>query len=237
MQYLYAFFGGMAAFFSPCVLPLLPGYLSLIGGVSFEDLRYGDSTRETMLHTGICSIFFSAGFSLVFTLMGASATAAGQFLFANSGLISAVSGGLLVLFGIHLTGLVNFKLLMYEKRLHLDRFEPGYVGAFFMGMAFAAGWSPCIGPILAGFLALAASSSTAWHGTLLLACFSAGLAVPFIAAGFASGRALALLAKYGKVVRYSCVVAGVFLIGIGLALIFRDKFTFLHGLVPVTAIF
>ncbi|MDD4004852.1 MAG: cytochrome c biogenesis protein CcdA [Elusimicrobiaceae bacterium] len=237
MQYIYAFLGGLTAFFSPCVLPLLPGYLSLVGGVSFEDLRHGDSTRETMMRTGFCSVFFTLGFSAVFVLMGGSATAAGQFLFRNSGVISAVSGWLLVLFGLHLTGLVNFKFLMYEKRLQLSRFKPGYAGAFFMGMAFAAGWSPCIGPILAGFLALAASSSTAWHGMALLACFSAGLALPFIAAGFASGRALALLAKYKKLVRYSCAAAGIFLMLIGLALIFRDRFLFLRGFIPVSSIF
>ncbi len=237
MQYIYAFFGGLAAFFSPCVLPLLPGYLSLIGGVSFEDLRYGDSTRETMLRTGFSSVSFTLGFSVVFTLMGASATALGQFLFANSQMISMAAGILMVIFGVHLTGLVNLKVLMYEKRMHLNKFEPGYIGAFFMGMAFAAGWSPCIGPILAGFLALAASSSTAWHGMALLACFSAGLAVPFILAGFASGRALALLGKHRKLIRYSCAATGVFLMLIGLALIFRDKFTFLRGIIPVSAIF
>ncbi|MFA6583800.1 MAG: cytochrome c biogenesis protein CcdA [Elusimicrobiaceae bacterium] len=237
MRFLSAFLGGFAAFFSPCILPLLPGYISLMSGVSFSEIKSGAHHSKTMWRTGITSIFFTLGFTIVFTALGASASGLGRFIFKNSSAISVISGILLVILGIHLTGLINLRILQHEKRVHLNKFHPGYLGALFMGMAFAAGWSPCIGPILAGFLAMAATQKTSLAGMALLAVFSAGLAVPFIIAGFASARTLTFLSRHKQFIHYSCLGAGMLLVVIGIALIFRNSFVSLKSFVPISAIF
>src|SRR5450759_2232378 len=173
-----AFVAGLLSFLSPCVLPLVPGYVSLISGATVEDLQSSDRRmlRTVMLH----SITFVLGFSVVFIALGAVATSVGQFANEYHSLLTKIAGVIIIVFGLHLTGLLKIKALYADKRLHDVKGGSSALGAFFVGFAFAFGWTPCIGPILAGILTLAAAEETVTKGMLLLAVYSAGLAVPFL---------------------------------------------------------
>jgi len=226
-----AFAGGLLAFFTPCVFPLLPGYISMISGVSANEAKTGG---EKAAHkAGRAALLFVAGFAAVFSALGASASALAGFLTDNTRLLTTVAGAALIFFGLHAIGLFNIGFFQYEKRFALSRFKPKHAGAFLMGAAFALGWSPCIGPILAGFLAMAAAQGTAFKGFLLLFVFSLGLGAPFIVAAFAVGKLFTLMSKYRRFVRYTEVVAGMLLTLIGLALILSARTTLLNGLLPV----
>jgi len=173
-----AFLAGVASFISPCVLPLVPGYISFISGVSLDRLRQEqtESTRRTVILT---SLIFIAGFSTVFILLGASATYTGRFLLQNKILFNRIAGVLIIIFGLHVAGLFQIKFLNYEKRFNLNRKRVGILSAYPMGMAFAAGWTPCIGPILAAILIVASNQDSSLQGILLLGSYSLGLAIPF----------------------------------------------------------
>jgi len=216
-----AFAAGVASFASPCVLPLLPAYISLISGVSAEELMAGN-TSFSQRRVTLCSVFFVAGFAVTFSLMGAASSTIGRLLYDNSTLISKVSGILLMLFGLHLTGAFNIKLLNYEKRLSMSRFQPGILGAFFMGIAFAVGWSPCIGPVLAGILLMAGTAGTATQGVLLLFAYSMGLGLPFLAAGILTGRFFKAMSSYRRFLNYTEIAAGIILILAGISLFSGD---------------
>jgi len=174
-----AFLAGLLSFVSPCVLPLVPAYISFISGVSLEKLREGGSggIRRNVILT---SILFIAGFSTIFILLGASATYAGQFLLQNKILFNRIAGIMIILFGLHVAGLFQIKFLNYEKRFSFDPQKPvGILGTYLVGLAFAAGWTPCIGPILAAILVVASNQENSGQGMILLASYSLGLAVPF----------------------------------------------------------
>lgn len=224
-----AFVAGVVSFLSPCVLPLVPGYISFMSGLTLEELEHGDT--HAARHAGWESLFFVAGFALVFTALGASATAAGQFLTAHLGWISKVAGALIVAFGLHLMGVMPIKLLYYQKRADLAGFQPGYAGSFLMGLAFAFGWTPCIGPILGAILAVAAAQDTVGRGMALLLTYSLGLGVPFIATGFALGGFMSFFARYKRHIRKGEVAAGALLVLIG-ALIFTGKLRWLLRFLP-----
>ena len=173
-----AFLAGLLSFVSPCVLPLVPAYISFISGVSLEKLREGDGggIRQNVILT---SLLFIAGFSTIFILLGASATYAGQFLLQNKVLFNRIAGVIIILFGLHVAGLFQIKFLNYEKRFNFDQKPVGILGTYLVGLAFAAGWTPCIGPILATILVVAGNQETSGQGMILLASYSLGLAVPF----------------------------------------------------------
>jgi cytochrome c-type biogenesis protein len=173
-----AFVAGIASFISPCVLPLVPGYISFISGVSLERLRE-DQTERTRRNVMITSLIFIAGFSTVFILLGASATYAGRFLLQNKILFNRIAGVLIIIFGLHVAGLFQIKFLNYEKRLKVGQKPVGVISSFLIGLAFAAGWTPCIGPILATILIVASNQQTSVQGVLLLGCYSLGLGIPF----------------------------------------------------------
>jgi cytochrome c-type biogenesis protein len=173
-----AFVAGIASFISPCVLPLVPGYISFISGVSLEKLRK-DQTERTRRNIMITSLIFIAGFSTVFILLGASATYAGRFLLQNRILFNRIAGVLIIVLGLHVAGLFQIKFLNYEKRLNLGQKPVGVISSFLVGLAFAAGWTPCIGPILATILIVASNQQTSTQGVLLLGCYSLGLGIPF----------------------------------------------------------
>jgi cytochrome c-type biogenesis protein len=173
-----AFVAGIASFISPCVLPLVPGYISFISGVSLEKLRK-DQTERTRRNIMITSLIFIAGFSTVFILLGASATYAGRFLLQNRILFNRIAGVLIIVLGLHVAGLFQIKFLNYEKRLNLGQKPVGVISSFLVGLAFAAGWTPCIGPILATILIVASNQQTSSQGVLLLGCYSLGLGIPF----------------------------------------------------------
>jgi cytochrome c-type biogenesis protein len=226
-----ALLAGVASFLSPCVLPLVPGYISFMSGLSLEELSKGESGGAASRHGGWESLFFVLGFATVFTALGATATTVGRLLAAHAWWVAKVAGAVVILFGLHMTGLVPIKLLYYQKRADVGGFKPGYAGAFAMGLAFAFGWTPCIGPILSVILGLAATRETAAQGMALLFVYSLGLGVPFVVTGFAVTRFMAFFAKYKKHIRTGEIVAGSLLIAVGL-LIFLDKLSWLNRFAP-----
>lgn len=226
-----ALLGGLASFLSPCVLPLVPGYICFMSGMTLDELSAGADDRARMRHAGWESLFFVAGFSLIFTLLGATATEVGRLLAEHSEAVGRLAGSIIVLFGLHMTGLVPIKWLYYQKRANLASFKPGYAGSFFMGLAFAFGWTPCIGPILGTILSLAATRETAGQGMSLLFVYSLGLGIPFIATAFAIGGFMRFFARYKKHIRKGEIAAGILLILIGI-LIFRGELSRLNGLAP-----
>jgi cytochrome c-type biogenesis protein len=173
-----AFIAGLASFLSPCVLPLVPGYMSLISGASVEELQAGDNKlmKTVMLH----SIMFILGFTLVFVTLGAAASGLGQLANQYKRYLTWAGAIMIIIFGLHLTGVFKIKALYADKRLHSVKGGKSPIGAFLIGFAFAFGWTPCIGPILAGILTLAASSENFGKGVFLLWIYSMGLAVPFL---------------------------------------------------------
>jgi cytochrome c-type biogenesis protein len=173
-----AFAAGLLSFLSPCVLPLVPSYLSFITGLGMEELESGGAElrRTTLVH----SLLFVAGFSFIFMALGASATLLGQVMRTYQVWIARVGGVIVILFGLHLLGLTRVAWLNRERRVHLEHKPVGYAGSFLVGFTFGAGWTPCIGPILGAILTFAATRQTAAEGVQLLAVYSAGLAVPFL---------------------------------------------------------
>jgi cytochrome c-type biogenesis protein len=219
-----AFAAGFLSFVSPCVLPLLPSYVSFITGLSMEQLTEGEQTARVRRTVLVNSTLFVGGFTTVFVLLGASATLAGQFLLTYQSVITRIAGVIVILFGLYVMGAIKPRWLMADKRVHLDRKPKGYVGSYFVGMAFAAGWTPCVGPILGAILLMASTAEGTWHGVLLLTAYSMGLAVPFFATSLALNTFLARFAAFSRHMRAVSVVSGVFLIAVGV-LIFMDAFT------------
>ncbi|MBM3804405.1 MAG: cytochrome c biogenesis protein CcdA [Acidimicrobiia bacterium] len=173
-----AFVAGVASFVSPCVLPLVPAYISFISGISLEQLRdgRGGASRKRIIVT---ALLFIAGFSTVFVLLGASATYAGQFLLKNKIWFNRIAGAIIIIFGLHVAGLFQIKFLNYEKRFNMNRKAGGVFSTYLVGLAFAAGWTPCIGPILAAILVVASNQQSSGQGIVLLASYSLGLGIPF----------------------------------------------------------
>ncbi len=223
---LAAFLAGILSFLSPCVLPLVPGYVSLISGATVEDLQT-DSRRmlgTVMLH----SLTFIAGFSVVFIALGAVATGVGQLANEYHNLLAKVAGVIVIIFGLHLTGLLKIKALYADKRLHEVKGGASAWGSFAVGFAFAFGWTPCIGPILATILVFAGAQETVFKGVLLLAVYSMGLAVPFLLTSLGVDRFLGFYTKFRRHLHTVEVVSGVLLIAVGV-LIFMNNLRILSG--------
>lgn len=219
ISFIAAFFAGVISFLSPCVLPLVPGYLSFISGASLEELR-GDRPRTVAIRAiALTSLFFVAGFSLVFIVLGLSVSALSGLLPSRL-LLTRVAGVLILVFGLHVLGLVRIPFLYRERRFHPTGSPAGFVGPFVLGLAFAFGWTPCVGPILAAILALAGAQGTLYRGTLLLAAYSAGLGVPFILAGVGVGAFWSTFERIKRHLRKVEIVSGLLLIVIGLLLLF-----------------
>ncbi len=213
---LTAFVFGLISFISPCVLPIVPGYLSFISGLSFEEMQNADNLASVRKRVLANSLVFVLGFSLVFIALGASASAVGQFLHEWLNLISKIAGIVIIIFGIHMTGLYRIPFLNYEKRIHSQAKPMGFIGSFVVGLAFAFGWTPCIGPILAGILALAAQQETVGQGIVLLACYSAGLGIPFLLAALSLTVFYRIFDKFKRYLHVVEVVGGVLLILVGI---------------------
>jgi len=175
-----AILAGFLSFISPCVLPLIPGYLSFISGVSMEDIASKEKTSSQLWKVVINTVFFVLGFSLVFILLGATATWIGDTLRQYLPIFNKVAGVMVFIFGLHVAGVFKIKALNYEKRFHAGGKKMGLLGSFVIGIAFAFGWTPCIGPILGSILTLAAQQNSVSSGIILLTFYSAGLGVPFI---------------------------------------------------------
>ncbi len=224
---LAAFAAGILSFLSPCVLPLVPAYISFMSGVSIEDLRHGDR-REVLGKTVITAIAFIVGFSIVFVLLGATATTLGKLLLSKTVIISKIAGVIVIILGLHFLGLFkkSLQFLDYEKRFHIKNIRPGIVGAFVIGLAFAFGWTPCIGPILGPILFLAGGQNTVWNGIFLLSIYSLGLGVPFLLTALATHNLLNVFDKVKRHFQVLEIINGVFLIFIGV-LMFTGRFSLL----------
>ncbi|MGD1210669.1 MAG: cytochrome c biogenesis protein CcdA [Candidatus Acidiferrales bacterium] len=270
-----AFGAGLVSFLSPCVLPLVPGYISMLSGIGVEQLKEGEAPLGGLLSSALA---FVTGFSIVFIAFGASASAVGSFLLHNKSLLSPIAGALIVLFGLHLVGwlvkitvrvglivgavLVAIGLVLnlrggsslpvtpvefyaislifllgpsltrwLNRDVHLRNVggkKPGMVSGFLLGFAFAFGWTPCIGPILATVLTMAATKETVGQGIMLLAVYSAGLAIPFLVTALGIGGFLKFYQRFRKHLHTVEVFSGVLLLFVG-ALIFFNRLTWLSG--------
>jgi cytochrome c-type biogenesis protein len=219
-----AFLAGLVSFLSPCVLPLVPGYVSLISGVGIEELKAQETAllRKVMLN----SIAFVLGFSIVFVTLGALSTEIGQLAAEYKSTLARVAGVLVIVFGLHLTGILRIKALYADKRLHNVKGGNTPWGAFVIGFAFAFGWTPCVGPILSGILLIAAAQNSVAKGILLLTVYSLGLAVPFLLTAVGIERFMKFYGGFRRHMHVVEVASGALLIVLGGLLIF-GKFTLL----------
>lgn len=239
-----AFASGLISVFSPCVLPLMPAYLSLISGVSVAELGEGATDRGQRARVMEACFGFVSGFSMVFIVLGASAFALGRVLrvwrFDLFGIeigIAQLAGVVIIVFGLHMMGALKIAWLLRDTRPQFEMGAPGFFGSFVVGAGFGFGWSPCIGPILGAVLTLAGSRDTVYEGISLLAVYSAGLAVPFLLAGWSIDRFFSAFARIKKHFRTLEIVSGSMLIGVGTLLAtnqlgwFNTHFAFLSDLV------
>ena len=231
---LIAFSAGLLSFVSPCVLPLVPSYITYITGVSFKDLSEGGSKGKMRWLTISHSLLFIMGFSLIFVLMGASATYLGQVLIQYQSWIMKVGGVLIIILGIHFTGWITIPFLQMERRFELKQKPFGYLGSFLVGVVFAAGWTPCVGPILSTILLYASTAKSFTTGIVLLAAYSMGLGLPFFVASLAFNTFLSAFDKIKRYMRVIMFVSGVFLIVIGILLL-TDLFTTLNNYLNILA--
>jgi cytochrome c-type biogenesis protein len=210
-----AFLGGLISFLSPCVLPLVPGYLSIISGFSLDQLK--DQARTTALRRAVVlnSIMFIIGFSITFITLGASATFLGKLLRDQIDTISRIAGLIIIIFGLHLTGIFKINALYQDKRFHNVEKPRGMWGALILGLAFAFGWTPCIGPILASILAIAGTKQNVGQGVFLLAIYSAGLGVPFLATSFGLNSFLAFYSRFKRHFKAVEIASGVLVMIVG----------------------
>jgi len=214
-----AFLAGLVSFASPCVLPLVPTYLSYLTGSRLEDLQaaYDPRTRGRLI---VLALGFIAGFTIVFVSLGASASAIGSLLLQNRRLIAQVGGVIIIVLGLQMIGILRFRFLAMDTRPQVTKARGGSLGmAVIVGIAFAAGWSPCIGPILAGILALASQANGVREGAWLLFVYSMGLAVPFLVTAAAIGVVLPALARIRRALPAIEIAAGVFMVLTGLVLV------------------
>ncbi|MBC8087372.1 MAG: cytochrome c biogenesis protein CcdA [Phycisphaerae bacterium] len=217
-----SFTAGVLSFLSPCVLPLIPSYVSFITGMSLDDMQR--SRRTTLVH----ALLFVTGFTLVFLALGATATVMGRLLLQQRDWVGRVGGVLVIVLGLYLLGAFNIGALARERRMHIANKPVGYLGTVLVGMAFAAGWTPCIGPILGGVLTYTASSADLNRGLLLLFAYSLGLAVPFLLAAVMIERFMALFQRYRGALVWMSRISGVMLIAVGILMI-TDSMTVITG--------
>lgn len=217
-----AFLAGLLSFLSPCVLPLVPSYVGFLTGMSLPELT---SRRRLALAHAVC---FVLGFSLIFILLGASATALGRALKYYQVWLTRAGGVLIIAFGLYCLGVIRIGALQMERRVQLQDKPVGFLGSALVGMAFGAGWTPCIGPILGAILGLATAESDVSRGMLLLAAYSAGLAVPFLLAALAVDSFLEWFQRFRKYIPWVMRVSGVLLIAVGVLLV-TGEFTRLAG--------
>lgn len=208
-----SFTAGVLSFLSPCVLPLIPSYVSFITGLSLEDVR--QSRKIALIH----SLLFITGFTIVFMALGATASVVGRVFFHNREWIGRIGGVLVIILGLYLLGVFNIGAFGRERRVHIANKPLGYFGTVLVGMAFAAGWTPCIGPILGAVLTYTANSADLNHGLMLLFAYSLGLAVPFLFAALMIDRFMILFQRYKGLLLWTSRISGVLLIAVGILMI------------------
>ncbi len=226
-SFFWSFVAGLASFLSPCVLPLVPGYVAIISGAGIDELKAGQD-QKLLARTLFHSVLFIVGFSLVFISLGATATWLGKVLLQKLSLLYRVAGLVIVLFGLHMVGLLKIGLLYRDARFHQTSRPASPLGSLAMGLAFAFGWTPCIGPILAAILTIAATRERIVEGIFLLAVYSLGLAVPFLLTALGVNRFMIFYQRFRRHLHQVEVVSGVLLIVLGV-LIATNQFTRLAG--------
>jgi len=227
ISYSAALAAGLLSFFSPCILPLIPAYFTFITGMSLDELT-GVQSRRIRLRVIGATLSYVLGFSLVFVLMGASASFIGKAVFTYRDTIRIVGGILIILLGIHMTGLIRFRPLEFERRLEVRSKPLHFLGTFFVGMAFGAGWSPCIGPLLGSILIVAGNQETVAEGIGLLSVYAAGLAIPFLLLSIFVNSILSFIKKASWSIKYINIIAGGLLLILGLLLV-TDKLTLISA--------
>ncbi len=224
-----AFSAGVLSFLSPCVLPLIPSYLSFITGMSLEEM--GDHRRAALTH----ALLFVSGFTLIFLMLGATATGLGRLVQFQQVWLERIGGILIIFFGLYLLGAFQWGALLRERRVHIQNKPLGYFGSVLVGVAFGAGWTPCIGPILGAILTYAGTQGSVAQGMTLLLSYSLGLAVPFLVAALAVERFISWFQKYRQYMPLVTKVSGGILVFLGLLLLsgyFSLLASFLQGLTP-----
>lgn len=216
-----ALLAGVLSFVSPCVLPLVPAYISFMTGVSVTSMRSAKGATQRW-QAGLHSLFFVLGFSTVFVALGASATFMSRILLQHMQILAQVGGGLIILFGLHYMGVFRIGFLNMEARFNLQQKPPGLLGAYLIGLAFAFGWTPCVGPILAGILAIAGVQESVGQGVALLAIYSAGLGIPFILAGLAINVFFQFFTRIRNYLRLLEIFSGALLVAVGLLIFLGD---------------
>lgn len=213
---LTSFVAGLISFLSPCVLPLVPGYISIISGFTLDQLKVQSRSPSLTRAVVLNSVMFIAGFSLTFITLGASATWIGQILLSKLTLLYRIAGIVIIIFGLHLLGIFKINFLYRDKRFHQVAKPRGFMGAFVLGLAFAFGWTPCIGPILAGVLAIASTEQTVTSGVVLLIAYSLGLGIPFLLTSLALNRFLRFYGRFKQHFRVVEVVSGALVTAVGI---------------------
>ena len=224
-----SFGAGVLSFLSPCVLPLIPSYITFVTGVSLDDLD--KARRSAFIH----ALLFVAGFTIVFLALGATASLVGRVFFAYRDWLARLGGALIIVFGLYLLGVFRWGAMDRDRRVHISDKPMGYLGSAVVGMAFGAGWTPCIGPILGGILAYTSSTADLGQGMKYLGAYSAGLALPFIVAAVAIRQFLGFFARIRTKLEWVTRAAAIMLIALGLLLVtnyFTILATYLQGLTP-----
>jgi len=218
MRIVVAFLAGIATFFTPCVFPLIPSYISYVTGFSIDELSKGD--KKLVLKRSVTGTFlFILGFTIVFVLMGFTASFAGNLILAFQNYLRVIGGILIVFFGLMMTGVLDIKFLEIEKRFHLKEKPIGHFGALLLGMTFAAGWMPCVGPILSSILIIAATTGSRFYGGILLFAYCIGLGIPILISAIAFNYFLTVFKGTVRYIRTISIISGIILIAIGILLI------------------
>ena len=214
-----ALVAGLISFISPCVLPIVPGYLSFISGINVAQLKGTDKPEGLARRVGITSLAFVLGFSTVFVTLGAAATLVGYYLQHYKRELGMAGGVVIIILGLHTAGILPIKWLLYEKRAEVKTRPLGLLGAYVVGLAFAFGWTPCIGPILGAILLYASQQETVTQGVLLLSAYSLGLGIPFVLSGLAINEFFAAFGRIRRHMKAVEYVSGALLVGVGLLLV------------------
>lgn len=221
---LTAFIAGFLSFLSPCVLPLIPSYISYITGITFGDLTQEALPRKIRFLTAVHSLLFIAGFTVIFILLGLSFTLLGNAVLRHRLIIERIGGIIVILFGLHIAGAINLNFLQREKKVEIKTKPLGYLGSFLVGATFSLGWTPCVGPILSSILILSSTAGEAKQGVALLLSYSLGLGLPFFLSSVLINHFLAYFGKIKRYMRAISVISGIFLVIVGL-LILTGYFT------------
>jgi len=230
VSFFAAFIAGIISFISPCVLPLIPMYISFISGLSVDEMKSSVDRKRILKKVIVSSVFFILGFSIIFIGLGASSSLLGKFLLSRLSLLSKIAGAVIIILGLHTAGVFRLGLLNYEKRFHLSNKPSGLLGSFIAGLAFAFGWTPCVGPVLGAILIYSSSQDTVRQGIILLSMYSIGLGIPFLITGISFNVFLGFLQKVRKHYKFVQIFTGVCLIIMGI-LVFTGSFSVLSGYV------